>query len=387
MSEFVIINGTLITESSLVPRVNIHVKDGKVKKILGFEASVGRDVVKLDVKGAYVSPGFVDLHVHGSGGYDSTDATVTALTGMREALVPYGVTTLAPTLLSSPPDRARAFLEAVRFEVSAKGEGARIVGAHLEGPFLNPSKRGVHLEEDLKPASVEAFNQLADGYRDLIKIMTLAPELDGALAVIGECKKVGIVSSIGHSNASYSEARKGIQAGISHSTHTFNAMSTLQARAPGTVGAVLSSDNVYAEVIADGIHVHPSNVNLLTQIKGATRTILVTDAVKPAGTGIKEFAIGGIRATVRDGAVLTSEGRLCGSILTMDKAIRNLRTWTNRSMPEIVRMASLNPAEQLGIAERTGSLVEGKDADIVILDRELNVKATFVRGVKQYAAG
>jgi N-acetylglucosamine-6-phosphate deacetylase len=164
-------------------------------------------------------------------------------------------------------------------------------------------------------------------------------------------------------------------------------MSKLQARDPGSVGAILSSNSVYAEVIADGIHVHPSNVQLLIQVKGAARTILVTDAVKPTGTTTKEFEMGGIKAFVRDGAVLTPEGRLCGSTLTMDRAIRNVRSWTNRSIPEIIRMASLNPAEQLGIAETTGSLVEGKDADMVILDKELNVKATYVRGVQRYAGG
>ncbi len=386
-SEFAIVNGTLVTESSLVPSANIHIKNGKVNKISGFQASVGHDVVKVDVHGAYVSPGFIDLHVHGTGGYDSTDATFTALSGLSRALVTYGVTALAPTLLSSPANRVHTFLDAVSLQVSADGGGARIVGANLEGPFLSPSKRGVHLEKNLQAPSVEAFNKLTHGYCDFIKIMTLAPELDGALAVIGECKSVGIVLSIGHTNASYSEARAGIEAGISHSTHTFNAMSPLQARNPGAVGAVLSSNDVYAEVICDGIHVHPSNVHLLTEVKGPARTILVTDAVKPAGTGIREFEIAGIKATVHDGAVRTPEGKLCGSILTLDKAIRNVRAWTNLSLPEIIRMASLNPAKQLGIAETTGSLAEGKDADVVILDQELKVKATFVRGVQRYAVG
>ena len=383
-SDFFIVNGTLVTESSLVPNASLHIKYGKVEKISASQANLGRDAVKVDVHGAYVSPGFIDLHVHGTGGYDSTDATRMALSGLREALLPYGVTTVVPTLLSSPANLTHTFLNAVRSEASVNERGAKVAGAHLEGPFLNASERGVHLEENLRAPSVEVFNEFADGYRGLIKIMTLAPELDGALAVIRECKSAGIVASIGHTNATYAEARAGIEAGISHSAHTFNAMSRLQARDPGTVGAVLSSDTVYAEVIADGIHVHPSNVNLLIKLKGTARTILVTDAVKPAGTKAKEFEMGGIEAAVRDGAVLTPEGTLCGSILTMDRAIRNVHSWTNLSIPEVIRMASLNPARQIGIAKTTGSLVEGKDADIVILDKQLNVKATYVRGVQRF---
>ena len=386
-SDFAIVNGTLVAESSLLPNATIQIKNGKVDRISTSQAGLSRDAAKVDVGGAYVSPGFIDLHVHGTGGYDSTDATRTALSGLRKTLLPYGVTTVVPTLLSSPAGVTHAFLEAVKSEASAHESGAKIIGAHLEGPFLNPAQRGVHLQENLKAPSIETFNELTEAYRGFIKIMTLAPELEGAISLIRECKRLGIVTSIGHTNASYSQARAGIEAGISHSTHTFNAMSKIQARDPGSVGAVLSSDSVYAEVIADGIHVHPSNVQLLIQVKGAARTILVTDAVKPTGTTTKEFEMGGIKASVRDGAVLTPEGRLCGSTLTMDRAIRNVRTWTNRSIPEIIRMASLNPAEQLGIADTTGSLVEGKDADIVILDRELNVKATYVRGVQRYAVG
>jgi len=384
-SDFAIVNGTLVAESSLVPNAAIQIRNGKVERISSFQAGLSRDAVKVDVGGAYVSPGFIDLHVHGTGGYDSTDGTRAALSGLREALLPYGVTTVVPTLLSSPTAVIRAFLEAVKSEVSANESGAKIVGAHLEGPFLNAAQRGVHLEENLKAPSIKMFNEFTEGYRSLVKIMTLAPELEGALSVIHECKRVGIVTSIGHTDASYSEATTGIEAGISHSTHTFNAMSQLHARDPGSVGAVLSSNNVYAEVIVDSIHVHPSNVRLLIQMKGATRTILVTDAVKPTGTTTKEFEMGGIKASVRDGSVRTPEGKLCGSTLTMDRAIRNVRSWTNRSIPEIIRMASLNPAEQLGIADTTGSLVEGKDADIVILDKELTVKATYVRGVQRYA--
>jgi len=384
--EFALVNGILVNESSLIPRANIHIKDGKIWKISGFQTSIDRDVRKVDVAGAYVSPGFIDLHVHGTGGYDSTGATHTALTGLRKAVTCHGVTTLAPTLLSSATNHTKTFLDAVQSEILANERGAKIVGAHLEGPFLNPSKKGVHLEENLRTPSAEAFDEITHDHLNLIKIMTIAPELEEALVVIGQCKNAGIVSSIGHSNATYNEATAGIQAGVSHSTHTFNSMSSLEARDPGCVGAILSSPNVYAEIIADGIHVHPSNVRLLLRTKGIRRTILITDAVRPAGTQMKEFEMGGIKATIRDGAALTSEGRLCGSTLTMDKAVRNVQSWSDLAIPEIVQMASLNPAKQLQIAEVTGSLVEGKDADIVILDKELKVKAMFVKGVEEYVA-
>jgi len=375
--EFAIINGTLVTESSLIPNATVRIKNGRIEKISDSQAKLRRTV---DVHGAYICPGFIDLHVHGTGGYDSTEATRTALYGLCEALPRYGVTAVVPTLLSSPAEVTHSFLETVKSATSAQQTGAKIVGAHLEGPFLSPSQRGVHLQENLRAPSIETLDEFTNGYFDLIKIVTLAPELNGALEVIRKCRGVGIVPGMGHTNATYDQAIAGIEAGITHSTHTFNAMSGIEVRDPGAVGAILSSQSVYAEIIADGIHVHSSNVRLLIQSKGATRTILVTDAVKPAGTDIKAFEMGGIKATVQDGAVRTAEGRLCGSTLTMDKAVRNVRSWTTLTLPEIIRMASLNPAEQLGIAETTGSLAEGKDADITILDEKLNVKATYVRG-------
>ncbi|HXX72900.1 MAG TPA: N-acetylglucosamine-6-phosphate deacetylase, partial [Candidatus Acidoferrales bacterium] len=258
--EFAIVNGTLVTESSLIANATVRIKNGRIEKISESQAELSRTV---DVRGAYICPGFIDLHVHGMGGYDSTEATHTALYGLCEALPRYGVTTVVPTLLSSPDKVTHAFLDTMKSAASAQQTGAKIVGAHLEGPFLNPSHRGVHLQENLRAPSIETLNDFTNGYFGLIKIMTLAPELNGALEVIRECRGIGIIPAMGHTNATYDQAIAGIEAGITHSTHTFNAMSGIEVRDPGALGAVLSSQRVYAEIIADGIHVHPSNVRLL----------------------------------------------------------------------------------------------------------------------------
>ncbi len=264
-------------------------------------------------------------------------------------------------------------------------KGARIVGAHLEGPFINPARRGVHPIEYLATPSISSFRELVDGFERLIRIMTLAPELPGAHDVVKECVRMGIIPSMGHTDATFEEAQSAIDLGVTHCTHTFNAMPSIQNRQPGPVVAALLSHKVKCEIIADGIHVDPNNIRLLVDLKKTDRTILTSDSVKPTGTAVQEFEMGGVKGNVHDGAAYTSEGKLCGSLLTIDQAVRNMAAWTNYSLPDILTMATKNPAQQLGVTESVGSLAEGKRADLAVLDRNLKVVATFVDGVQVYS--
>lgn len=368
----------------MVPRGNILIKSGKIEKITDSPSVIPDDITKIDAGGNYISPGFIDVHIHGIGGYDVTRGDEESIIQMGKALVRFGTTAFLPTSVSMPTQQIRSFLQSVKSSMTKPRAGARIAGANLEGPFLNPTKRGVHREEYLQTPSLDAFRDIIQGYEPVVKIITIAPELEGGLELCRECASREIVAAMGHTDASFQQAMEGIDAGITHITHTFNAMSGLQGREPGAAGAALISDDVKAEIIADGLHLNPHVALLAIRAKGPDGIILVSDSMMPTGTHLTEFELCGVKAYVRDGGSFTEDGRLCGSLLTLDRAVRNLLSWGHLELPDIIRMASLNVARQLGLGARTGSLVEGKDADIAILDRNLNVVSTFVQGAQAY---
>ncbi len=383
--EISLVNGTLITESGLIEHGSVLIRDGKIAKISSSKTRIPRETETFDAKDFYISPGFIDLHIHGIGGFDATGGSIESLEGMSRTLVRFGVTSFLPTLMSLPTHHTRGFLQAVEKKVAGQPQGARVLGAHLEGPFINPLKRGIHPEENLKSPSLPAYQEIVEGYERHVKIITLAPELPGAEAIIRQSLRSGTTPGMGHTNATFNEATSAISWGITHCTHTFNAMPPVQSREPGAVGAALQSDKVKCEIIGDGLHVDPSNLRLLVTLKGPEKTILVSDAVKPAGTNLEEFEMGGVKAQVRNGGSYTTDGKLCGSLLTLDNAIRNTLKWTGLTISEVVRMATATPAEQLGIADTTGSLNDGKRADITLLDQKLNVVSTFVDGIQVYS--
>jgi N-acetylglucosamine-6-phosphate deacetylase len=381
LRDVAIVNGTVITELGLIRNGNILVESGKITRIT--QSPISGVSSQIDATGNYVSPGFVDLHIHGFGGYDATRGDDHSLVGMSSALVKHGTTGFLPTLVSMPIAQTRTFLESVK-KCMPHYFGARILGAHLEGPFLNVAKRGVHREEYLMRPSVKLLDELTRGFEGVVRILTLAPELDRGLELCRQVVEMGIIAAIGHTTATFEQANKGIEAGITHSTHTFNGMPSLEGREPGAVGAVLLSDAVKAEIIADGLHLSPAMTKLAIRTKRSDGLILVTDAVMPAGTDVGEFELAGVRAYVHDGGSFTKDGRLCGSILTLERALKNIVTWNDLPLPEAVRLVSLNPAKQVGISSTTGSLAEGKDADIVIMDRDFRVISTFVQGEQAY---
>jgi N-acetylglucosamine-6-phosphate deacetylase len=322
----------------------------------------------LDFKGYIAVPGFIDIHLHGGAGSDFMDGTEEACLRVLKTHMKKGTTAAVPTLMTAAPEAIVKAIQAVNKVKTAGDVLPAVLGLHLEGPFIAREKRGAQPESHVRPFSAQELGRYVKAAGDGIKIMTLAPEISGAGPLIRDLKRRRIIPSAGHSNASYEEATAGIRAGIRHGTHLFNAMSGLFHRDPGLAGALLVDDRVTVELIADGIHFHSAMAVLVTKIKPLGKIILVTDATKQAGRS---------RAPLR-----TRDGRLYGSAITLDIALRNMLCWTGRPMTDILPMLTLNPARLLGIAAVKGRISKGADADLVILDKKLAVKHVFVRGEK-----
>ena len=319
-------------------------------------------------------------HIHGSGGYDVMDGTLEAIDGISCAVIKNGVTGFLPTTMTMSKEKIYAALESVRVAMSSKAKGAKVLGAHMEGPFINKKYKGAQPENFI----IKPNYKFIENYTDVLKLITLAPEMDENLEFIKETRqKTNIILSIGHSSAEYEEAMKAIEHGITHATHTFNAMSPLNHRKPGIVGAAFNSD-IYCEVIADNIHVHPAIFKTLKKIKGKERLILITDSMR-AGClkdGISE--LGGQKVIVKDNSARLEDGTLAGSVLKLNKGIKNFMDNSGMDICDAIGLVSINPARELGLDKIKGSLEKGKFADIVILDEEFNIKQTIVEGKTFY---
>lgn len=367
-----IVNGRLIVKDKVIENKILLYQD----RIVGIQDSVEdlADIEWIDARGCYVSPGFIDIHIHGAFGYDAMDWDEAALSTISKGLCQYGVTGFLPTTMSMDSDSIHRALGNIRKAVNAKGEGARILGAHLEGPFINPLRKGAHDEHYI----IKADYELIKDYLDIIKIITIAPEVEGHMDFIKGMHQ-HISFSIGHSNATYEEAMAAIEAGVKSATHLFNAMTALNHREPGIVGAVLNSD-IYCELIADKVHVHPAAFKLLAKVKGSDRIILITDAMRAACMKQGTYELGGQQVIVEQGAVRLTDGTLAGSVLRLDEAVRNLKEHTTLSLPEVIETVTANPAALIGMSEEIGSLDAGKKADFVIFDEKFDIKATIIEG-------
>jgi N-acetylglucosamine-6-phosphate deacetylase len=341
----------------------------------------------VDLAGAILAPGFVDIHMHGGAGLDVMRATPAELPHLNKFLATHGVTGYFPTTVAAPLDQTCRALERLADAIEAaqsfhSGNGgtvqARPLGIHLEGPFLSHKRRGVHPPECLLEPTLEIFERLWQSARGQVRMMTIAPELPGALEVIAEAARRKVCVSIGHSDAVLETARAGVKAGASHATHTFNAMRPLDHRDPGILGEVLTDRQLSADIIADGIHVAPEVVQLFLQAKGIERAVLITDAMAAAGMPDGTYQLGPIQVEVKDGRC-TSDGKLAGSVLTMDRAVRNVTQFAGWSLHDAVRAATLNPAHATGLAQH-GQITPGAEANLVVLSPNGEVKRTIVRG-------
>lgn len=340
----------------------------------------------IDFGDAVLSPGFFDIHMHGGAGLDLMRASPSELPRLGKFLITHGVTGYFPTTVAAPLDATCAALdrladaiEAAQKSSNGDGASARPLGIHLEGPFLSHKRRGVHPPEYLVTPTVEIFDRLWQASRGHVRMMTIAPEVPGALAVIAEAARRNVCVSIGHSDAEMSIAQQAVNAGARHATHTFNAMRPLDHRDPGIIGEVLSDDRMTADLIADGIHVSPPVVKIFLQAKGVERAVLITDAISATGMPDGQYQLGPIQVDVKDGEC-TANGSLAGSVLTMDRAVRNVMQFSKWSLRHAVRAATLNPARAVGMAQDLGVLQPGARADFTVLSPAGEVMKTIVGG-------
>ena len=360
----------------------------------GIISAVGqRDAVPLpanarvvDFGDAILAPGLIDIHIHGAAGHDVMEGSDEGLAAIERMMAKHGVTSYCPTTVTAPLDRTLKSLEtlgkaAKRAESNGRSDPtrARPLGIHLEGPFLSHARRGVHPSLYLQPPSAELFNQMWDAAAGRIRVLTIAPELEGALELIRNASRRGVCVSMGHSNATLPQAFAGIQAGARHATHSFNAMRRLGHRDPGLLGAILTDRAITADIIVDGIHVDPVIVDLFMRTKGLDGAVLITDGISAAGMPDGTYRLGSFEVQVRNDRC-ESHGKLAGSVLTLDRAVRNAMKFAQLSFPDSLRMATLNPARVLGLEHHKGVLRVGADADIAVFSAGGEVLRTIVGG-------
>ncbi len=358
-------------------RIAATIREGKISEVVNEPRSGDIPVNHRAVDGL-ICPGFIDLQINGAFGIDVGPDDV-GLGELAARLPQTGTTAFLPTAISWPGERYEAFLEALG--KASSGLGAQILGAHIEGPFLSPERKGAHDLENLCPIDLGLLKDILSA--GPVAVMTLAPELEGAEKAAGLLCDSRVVASIGHTNATYEVISRAIDAGFSKATHLYNTMSPFEHRAPGAVGAVLTDDRVRAGIIADGVHVHEGALRLAYREKGVEGLALVTDAMEAAGMEDGEYELSGRTVQLEGGFVRLPDGTLAGSSLTMDSAVRNAVTFLDVPLIEAVRMASETPAEILSMPEK-GRIAPGADADLVILDREGFVQETIVGGKTVY---
>jgi N-acetylglucosamine-6-phosphate deacetylase len=390
--------GSLLTPTDAVTYPLMLVERGRILEISDRKLrQLPAGVSLSDFGDGVIAPGYFDLHIHGSAGYDVMDESVEALPAIEQLLARHGVTSYFPTTVTAPMESTLRALErlADAIEQRERERAANVhdkrralpLGIHLEGPFLSHARRGVHPPEYLLAPTLPLFEQFWQAARGRIRMMTIAPELEGAPEVIAEAARRGVCVSLGHSDADLSAAERGIAAGARHATHTFNAMrplshNTLDDRNPGILGAVLTDRSVSADLIADGIHLDPAIVKLIAEAKGRERTVLITDATSATGMPDGRYRLGGFEVEVREGKC-TRNGSLAGSVLTMDRAVQNLARFAEWDLPQAVAAASRNPALVARLANKgVGILAAGADADFVVLNSQGEVQRTFVGGIE-----
>ena len=376
---------TLFTPMERIDQPLLLIEDGVIRR-LGARANSGTpaNCRIVDLQDAILAPGFIDIHIHGGAGHDIMEANAEALPALERLLVCHGVSSYFPTTVTAPLEATLAALERLATAVESAQEDAvdelRAVplGIHLEGPFISHTRRGVHPPEDLLPPTVQTFGRFWQAARGQIRVMTIAPELPGAPEVIAEAARRGVCVSLGHSNADLNSTRAAVAAGARHATHTFNAMRPLSHRDPGILAEVLSDSRVSADIIADGVHVDPAVVELFLKAKGADAAVLITDATAATGMPEGRYRLGSCEVEVKDGRSLIG-GKLAGSTLTMDRALRNVMQYAQWDLQKTLRLATVNPARVAGLNSH-GVVKEGAPADLVVLGPNGEVRNTIVRG-------
>lgn len=399
-------NARLITPVRIIKNGVLVIKDGKIADV-GAQGEIvfPRNARVIDVEGRYVSPGFIDIHLHGGGGADTMDATEEAIEKISVAHAKGGSTSIVPTTITAPIEDIIRAIENIEIVRKKNLPGANVLGVHVEGPYFSPEQRGAQNPKFLKEPEPEEYLGLLDRYDCIIRV-SAAPEIRGGLELGQELRKRGILASIAHTNATYQDILRAIEAGYTHVTHMYSGMSGMKRinayRVSGVIESTLLLDELTTEIIADGHHLPPSLIKLILKAKGLDKVSIITDAMSAAGLGPGKYFLGGLDVVVEDDvagefevpeeegnyvAKLLTRDAFAGSVATMDKCVKNMVKLVGLSIQDAVKMATINPAKLIGVEDKKGSLVKGKDADIVIFDENINIIMTIVGGKIVYKKG
>src|SRR5580704_10457906 len=374
-----------LTPTTDMPDAGILIREGVIESIgprEGMSLPPGAQEIKAPQQTAV--PGFVDVHIHGAGGHDVMAGTEEALAGVARTIARHGTTSFVATTVTASPDDICRSVEGIARFITTQHETeeprAEVLGVHYEGPFISAARRGVHPKEWIQLPSADLLEKFVHSASGNARILTIAPELLGAAPCIDAAHKAGLVVAMGHTDATYEQARAAIARGVHHAVHVYNAMRPFSHRDSGVIGAVLTSPDVTAELIADGVHVEEAAMRILLQAKGPGCVILVSDGISATGMPDGQYSLGKFEVTVSGGVCRNAEGKLAGSTLTLDRALRNIvrMGW---SLSDTVGMLTANPAKLLGLQYKKGALRTGADADIVLLNEALEVTNVWARGV------
>lgn len=382
---FCLHNATVLTGYSVMKNCAVYVKNNKIADVFNEERFAKKrfapDVKIINVNKAFVAPGFIDTHIHGIGGFGADDQSSSSILRMSEILPHYGVTSFIPTLYAAKEDKLVKDIQAITAAMG-KESGAKILGIHLEGPFISPERLGVQTADAVSPVDVEMMKRLWEAAEGKIINMTVAPELKGMRELALFCIEKGIILQAGHTNATYEQMLEGMQVRIMHTTHLFNAMSRIHHRNPGAVGAVFIHPEMSCELIADGVHIDPNLIKMLVQFKPIDKLVLVTDALKPTKQKADILSANGDEVYLDKCFYRKSDGVIAGSALTMIDGVRNLISW-GLSPDQAIRMASTNPARIMNFTAK-GQIAPGYDADLVIFNHNCEILGTVINGLLRH---
>jgi len=380
-----ILTGTVCIGEELREDHYVLIEDEKIKEVgpvSNMPTSFSGEVLSYP-KTMTIVPGFIDVHIHGAGGADAMDATPAALNKIAQHLVKEGTTAfLATTMTQSKQAIEAALKNAGEFIHSTENRTgqAEIIGIHLEGPFIHPKRKGAQPEEFILLPSPSQFDEWQELAQNTIRIVTLAPDQENGIALVKHLAEHGVIASIGHSDANFQDVVAAVEAGASHVTHLFNGMRGLHHREPGTAGGALLLKELTVELIADGIHVHPKMIDLVFRLKDLDHAVLITDSMRAKWLPDGESELGGQKVFVSDGKATLEDGTLAGSILKLNQGVKHVMKFANLTLPEVVKLVTMNPAKELGLHHRKGSIEAGKDADLVVLNEKYDPILTICRG-------
>jgi N-acetylglucosamine-6-phosphate deacetylase len=376
----IIKNARVFNGEEMLDRMNIYISKSKIYKLdEGKISRAASDAEVIDADGKIATPGFIDMHMHGAGGYDVMDGTEESIEQIASILARHGTTAFLPSTVTMPAESIKRSISAIGKCMKSK-RSPNILGVHLEGPFINKEEKGAQNEDYILPPSISAYESIVGMEQDIIKRVTLAPELDKGNRLISYLKDKGICVSAGHTCASLDEFNKSVKSGVSLCTHLFNGMKPLHHRQPGVVGGGLTNERVYVEFIPDLLHLHENVLKLIVNAKGEDKCIIITDSLSAACLGEGVYRLGDQQVLVTENGARLKSGSLAGSTIMMDQAVKSMIDRVGIDCAKALKMATINPAKLLGVDSYLGRIAEGYDADINILDDKFNLEKTILKG-------